>query len=92
MPQTLEAATLYLLGNDYAAPRTIIGDLTAKLNPALSEAQVYDLLWALVEQGVAQAFIHDAESEEFLPLSSAAAAQRPEAWFKRSPRYASMMA
>jgi hypothetical protein len=76
-----EDAVLDMCGNDYEAPHTIAGDLARELARQVSEPEVRQALLSLASKGLVQAYVLEARSSRYVPVSSAVASETQEAWF-----------
>jgi len=77
----IENEVLDRCSDDIEAPHSIAPDISRDLGRLVTETEVRAAFLALASKGLVQAYIFEASSSRYVPISSAEAAHTDAAWF-----------
>jgi len=77
----IEDEVLGRCADDYEAPHTVASDIARDLGRPISEAEVREAFLSLALAGLVQAYVFEASSSRYVPISATEAARREAAWF-----------
>ena len=76
-----ELEVLGWVADDYEAPHTITGDIARETGRSTTEAEVRAALLALAQSAMVQAYVYDAQTQSYKPVTYREAAMATDAWF-----------